>query len=171
MYVDLNKLPKEGKKLHLEFNELFNDVNFHIKLFDGEVFKDKDEYVLHGKLEFEVEERCDRCLECYNLFIDDYIVLRLTCDIYGVNLADKPEIQLSDEDLDRLYIESSTIDINMLILEEAESLRPMKKLCISDCKGLCEHCGINLNKFNCDCCVIDESNVSIGDLINKYAKK
>ena len=30
MYVDLNKLPKEGKKLHLEFNELFNDVNFHI---------------------------------------------------------------------------------------------------------------------------------------------
>jgi len=151
MYIDLSKLPKEGKKLLLTFDEVFNDVLFHIRLFDGEVFKDKSEYVLHGELEFEVEEKCDRCLEYYNLFINDYILLRLTNNLYGENFVVRPEIQLGDEDLDRLYIETSTINLNIIILEEAEALRPLRKLCVNDCKGLCEHCGINLNRFDCNC--------------------
>jgi len=28
---------------------------------------------------------------------------------------------------------------------------PMKPLCGEACKGLCRHCGTNLNKSSCDC--------------------
>jgi len=28
---------------------------------------------------------------------------------------------------------------------------PMKPLCKSDCSGLCDHCGLNLNNGDCDC--------------------
>lgn len=170
MLIDLLKLPKEGKKLDLVFSEVFCDTSFYIKSFVGEIFKEKSEFVLHGELAFEVKEQCDRCLEHFILSVNDYIMLRLTDKLYNVDVINKPEIRLEDNDLDRWYIDNSIININTLILGEAESLRPMIKLCNSECKGLCECCGINMNKYVCDCDNVTEEHFSIADLINKHNK-
>jgi uncharacterized protein len=170
MLIDLNKLPKEGKRLQLEFNEVFNNTCFYIKSFNGEIFKEKNEYVLHGELDFEVEEKCDRCLEKFILVINDYIALKLTEELYDNDMIGKPEIQLSEADLDMLFLDNSIVDVNMLILEEAESLRPISKLCVKECKGLCEYCGTNLNIRACDCDKKNDRNFNIGDLINRFNK-
>jgi uncharacterized protein len=171
MYIDLLKLPKEGKKLCLAFNESFCDTLFNIKCFTGEIFKEKDEFILHGELSFEVEEQCDRCLEHFILSMNEYIILKLSDKFCKVDISGKPEIQLSDEDLDRLYIDNNIIIINILILEEAESLRPISKLCNSECKGLCKYCGLNMNKHVCDCDHLIKEHFSMEDLVNKYNKK
>lgn len=170
MLIDLNKLPKEGKKLKLEFNEVFNNTCFNIKLFNGEIIKEKNEYVLHGELDFEVEEKCDRCLEAFTLDINDYIILKLTDELYSNDMLGKPEIQLSEAELDILFLDNSIVDMNALILKEAESLIPISKLCIKECKGLCEHCGINLNTGVCHCDKRVDRNFNIGDLINRFNK-
>jgi len=90
-------------------------------------------------------------LEKFILVINDYIALKLTEELYDNDMIGKPEIQLSEADLDMLFLDNSIVDVNMLILEEAESLRPISKLCVKECKGLCEYCGTNLNIRACDC--------------------
>ena len=170
MLIDLLKLPEEGKKLHLVFSEVFCDAFFCVKSFVGDIFKEKNEFILYGELLFEVEEQCDRCLEYFTLSVNDYISLKLTDKLYNVGVVNKPEIRLEDNDLDRLYVDNSIININTLILEEAEALRPMIKLCNDECRGLCEHCGVNMNKYECDCNNLAKAHFSIADLINKYNK-
>jgi uncharacterized protein len=70
----------------------------------------------------------------------------------------KEEIELRMEDLDVDYYTGEVIDLTPIIFEQIMLQIPMKALCNELCKGLCPHCGINLNKANCDCRedIIDE---------------
>ena len=49
-----------------------------------------------------------------------------------------------------LYRES-TIDLADHICEAVRLAIPMKPLCKPDCRGLCQHCGKNLNEGKCSC--------------------
>ena len=89
---------------------------------------------------------CSRCLEAFEYHLtltlaEEYIP---TLDIVSGALLPVP---------DGLF----TIDIkHEICLDDAlnqytlTSL-PMKPLCKSDCKGLCDHCGLNLNNGDCTC--------------------
>jgi len=48
----------------------------------------------------------------------------------------------------------------------------VKLLCRSDCKGLCPHCGRNLNVESCDCAasVTDPRWSALGDLRKKLER-
>jgi uncharacterized protein len=75
----------------------------------------------------------------YSVHIDERITLR------GVHeeeiLAEEYAYLVSDEELDLMPIFLS------LILAEFD----LKPLCEEACKGLCAHCGANLNTNPCDC--------------------
>lgn len=43
------------------------------------------------------------------------------------------------------------LDLEELILSDILLELPTKLLCKEDCKGLCPHCGCNLNHQSCDC--------------------
>lgn len=43
------------------------------------------------------------------------------------------------------------LDLDKDIREEILLNFPMKTLCVSDCKGICTGCGVNLNSDNCKC--------------------
>jgi uncharacterized protein len=43
------------------------------------------------------------------------------------------------------------IDLSFGVRESLLLALPMKVLCSEDCKGLCPHCGANLNEESCDC--------------------
>jgi len=49
-----------------------------------------------------------------------------------------------------LYRES-TIDLAEHIRDAVRLAMPMKPLCRPDCRGLCQHCGKNLNEGECSC--------------------
>lgn len=50
--------------------------------------------------------------------------------------------------------EDGWLDLAPLLREEIWVALPMKPLCRSDCRGLCPHCGANLNLGSCQC--VDE---------------
>ena len=47
--------------------------------------------------------------------------------------------------------EGETIDLTQAFLDELFLQLPMVSLCKPDCKGLCPVCGIDLNRFRCNC--------------------
>ena len=61
------------------------------------------------------------------------------------------ELELSAEDLELAYYEEDTIDLDRVIFEQIMLQMPIKPLCTETCKGLCPHCGINLNVASCRC--------------------
>jgi uncharacterized protein len=68
------------------------------------------------------------------------------------------EKELTAADLDFEYYEGEVIDLDEVIFEQVVLQVPMKPLCSESCRGLCPHCGVNLNKTTCNCQneVIDE---------------
>lgn len=86
---------------------------------------------------------CSRCLE------------NVLCD-FEINVT--KEVDFSRTDTDRLeeldetnYISGYNLDVDMLINDEILIDFPMKVLCDENCKGICNVCGINLNKGTCSC--------------------
>ncbi|NLB55997.1 MAG: DUF177 domain-containing protein [Lentisphaerae bacterium] len=53
---------------------------------------------------------------------------------------------------------SVIIDLTEDIREEIILTLPFVSLCSSDCKGICSHCGTNLNKAKCKCQISETSN-------------
>jgi uncharacterized protein len=57
-----------------------------------------------------------------------------------------------DEDADGLAIGADhVLDLTEAVRQCVISAQPMKPLCQSECRGLCQTCGVNLNKGKCDC--------------------
>jgi len=63
----------------------------------------------------------------------------------------KQEDELSTEDLEYGYYQDDVIDLDNLIFEQVMLQIPIKILCTDTCKGLCPHCGMNLNTASCSC--------------------
>ncbi len=82
---------------------------------------------------------CDRC----GLPTDTCYSIR-----FEKSLA--PETEGDDSD-DILLVPDYKLDLDELISSEVYLSLPMKHLCRTDCKGICEKCGKNLNEGPCSC--------------------
>ena len=58
---------------------------------------------------------------------------------------------LRAEDLEFSLYDGDEIDLCPLIREQLLLALPTRPLCQEDCRGLCPHCGINLNHGACGC--------------------
>lgn len=79
---------------------------------------------------------CDRCME------DASLKLEAKLDtIFDLNEAKDDSLTLENGkiDLDRTAYDALSLEIPMVIL------------CKEDCKGICPHCGANLNLEECNC--------------------
>src|SRR5699024_11691418 len=84
---------------------------------------------------------------CYFLQAEDGIRDR---NVTGVQTCALP---ISDD----VVIEYNNRHINLerAVINEVILALPMKSLCSSDCKGICQKCGKNLNEGKCDCEIDD----------------
>jgi uncharacterized protein len=89
-----------------------------------------------------VRFNCDRCLDFYESDFNER-----TEQIYQMGHS---ELDVDDQ-IELLPPDTREIDISKAISDALLLSRPMKLLCKPDCKGLCAHCGINLNDKACDC--------------------
>ena len=113
-----------------------------------EMHKDKDKFRLVGAAKAELELVCSRCLEAYRLHVDAPFDVRY---LPATAASTDDEEQVEDEDLGTSYYRDDQIDLNELLREQFYLALPMKPLCQDDCKGLCPHCGTNLNTSTCAC--------------------
>lgn len=94
---------------------------------------------LEMEANFAFEIPCDRCAE-------------LTKKEYSYSFHHMLVRSLNEEDNDNyIQVENEKLDLDELLREDVLLELPRKFLCKSDCKGLCDCCGINLNKESCNC--------------------
>jgi uncharacterized protein len=120
------------------------------------VFRDGSSVIVTGKMHSDIELHCSRCLENYKTGIDSDVNITYLPETES---KEAPEThRLSDDELNSGYYKDDIIDISDLLIELVSVNIPIKPLCSEECKGLCSHCGTNLNTGSCDCTeeVIDE---------------
>ena len=113
-----------------------------------EIFKDKAQFRLAGRVETVVELVCGRCLEPFMRPVDAPFDLRYQPHTHN---AGEGEREIEEDDLSTAFYENDTIDLGQLMLEQFYLALPMKPLCREDCRGLCPICGTNVNRGACDC--------------------
>lgn len=86
---------------------------------------------------------CSRCLEYVGTTLDISVSKEID---FGKTEEERIE------ELDEMnYINGYDLDVDKLVYDEILIDFPMKVLCSSDCKGICNVCGQNLNKGTCNC--------------------
>ncbi|MBQ9058025.1 MAG: DUF177 domain-containing protein [Atopobiaceae bacterium] len=108
-----------------------------------------------GLIKAHVVSQCDRCLERAEFDItaevDEYFLFELpdlTLAVSGSDADDESDYSLVSAD--------ETIDLSAPLNEALLMETPFVVLCSEDCKGLCPHCGANLNEGTCSCASRDE---------------
>jgi uncharacterized protein len=115
------------------------------------IHKDHDRFRLVGTLATTLELRCSRCLESFVLPVDAAFDLRYLPEGVAAPDAETEDGELGEDDASASFYKDDEIDLADLMREQFYLALPMKPLCRPDCKGLCPHCGTNLNTDTCHC--------------------
>jgi uncharacterized protein len=164
MKVDISRiLGNRNESIHLEGNlgnEILDASPLQDYVFLGDVEYNVDivgageDILVRGIVKGNIQLECSRCLAPIQIpFIGEIE------DIYTTNFArgqksrdiEKREREIKSEDLELRLIEGKTLNLNDSLVESIVLAIPAKAVCKEDCKGLCPHCGINLNKEECGC--------------------
>ncbi len=113
-----------------------------------DIFKDKAQFRLVGRVRTVLELPCDRCLEPFTLPVDAAFDLRYQPHADNTGEGER---EIEEDDLSTAFYDNQTIDLGQLMREQFYLSVPMKPLCREDCRGLCAICGTNLNRGACDC--------------------
>ncbi len=108
-----------------------------------DIYKDKDQFRLAGRVETTLELPCSRCLEPFTLPVDAPFDLRYQPHSHNTGEGER---EIEEDDLTTAFYENDEIDLGQLMQEQFYLALPMKPLCSDDCKGLCPICGTNLNR-------------------------
>lgn len=105
---------------------------------------------------------CGRCLSD----VPEEIVFAFERE---VDMKQSEEERIKDLD-ESNYITGGNLDVEQLVYNEILINWPLRVLCKDDCKGICSHCGKNLNQGPCDCKVenLDPRMAVISDIFSKF---
>lgn len=101
-----------------------------------------------GDLSTRVEVPCARCLESVTRSIERHFDL-----LYRPQGTDagRAEISVTDAEAEIGYYTGDGLLLEDVLREQVLLAVPIKIVCREECKGLCPHCGRNLNQGSCDC--------------------
>ena len=124
---------------------------------------------LIGDVEARLEFSCARCLEPV-----EHEVSRSFDLIYRPLGVDRraDEASISEAETEIVYYQGDGLMLEDVLREQVVLATPVRALCREECKGLCPHCGRNLNVEQCDCeqRVSDPRWAALGDLKNKLQR-
>ena len=99
-----------------------------------------------GMLKTRTGAVCARCAEDFDAAGDRPFRFVLSPKSIGYD-----DDNLRAEDLEFSLYEGDEVDLSGLIREQVLLALPTRPLCREDCRGLCPHCGVNLNRTTCGC--------------------
>jgi uncharacterized protein len=106
---------------------------------------------IKGNLDTSLEVACARCLDPVVHKVDrsfDLLYRPLGID------SGHAELSVTDAEAEIGYYEGGGLLLEDTLREQVLLALPLKTLCREDCKGLCPHCGKNMNEIDCGC--VDE---------------
>lgn len=99
-------------------------------------------FYFSGRMSGEVAAECRRCLTDTRESVDEELHLLF---------ADGQDEETDDSDVYVLEPRATTVDLRAALREQWLLAVPGFSLCREDCKGLCPHCGADLNEGPCSC--------------------
>lgn len=104
---------------------------------------------VQGDAAFRVVEPCARCLA----EVDQTLVTHFDLTkVLGARPSGTPRTrEMPEDEVDEDYLDEPEIDLDQVLLEQIALEMPLRLLCSEACKGLCPHCGANLNVETCRC--------------------
>lgn len=105
---------------------------------------------VNGELQTKIELVCARCLEpvVEEVSRDFDLFYR---PLKGVSAKPEAELRLKQGDTEIGFFQGQGLFLADVLAEQVLLAVPMKAICRSDCRGLCPHCGANLNHDGCRC--------------------
>jgi uncharacterized protein len=103
-----------------------------------------------GTLATSLDLNCARCLEPVAQDVSrdfDLLYRPLGAD------AGRDEMSVTDAEAEISYYQGEGVALEDVVREQVLLAVPLKVICREDCKGLCPHCGKNLNQEQCSCAV------------------
>jgi uncharacterized protein len=91
---------------------------------------------------------CARCIENVELYVNRAFDL-----LYRPLDSEKgsDEVNISEAETEIGYYKGEGLELEDVLREQVLLAVPIKTVCRPECKGLCPHCGKNLNNETCDC--------------------
>jgi len=101
-----------------------------------------------GEFSTKVEMLCARCLEPIARDVSKKFDL-----LYRPQGSDagKEELSVTAAEAEIGYYRGEGLLLEDVLREQVLLALPLKAICREDCKGLCPHCGKNLNQEQCNC--------------------
>lgn len=117
-------------------------------LLSGRVSREGQNLRLRGEVATRLHTFCARC--------GDEVEWPLAGSFDLVLMPGQPkrpeeELELTPEEMDRLYFEGPEVELDEYFREELALEIPIQILCREDCRGLCPQCGANWNRESCAC--------------------
>jgi len=122
-------------------------VDYSIEKIAGQV-------IIRGTVSTTVDMACSRCLESVPIDISERFTLLVRFDDRGSSKGSSSggaPAGEEDEDVKNVLPDTDRIDVTEELRQTLLLALPAKPLCGEDCRGLCPHCGTNLNTGSCDC--------------------
>ncbi len=112
----------------------------------GDIYKVSKDIVIEGQIIYNYKENCARCLKEFEK--------EVKTNLSGV-LVNRNRIDEEDAEIDDIVIkyENKHINLREAVINEVILAVPMKSLCSSNCRGICQKCGKNLNDGKCGCVI------------------
>ncbi|MEX1307827.1 MAG: DUF177 domain-containing protein [Eubacteriales bacterium] len=145
MKINLSKtIDFLGENISFETAEKLPDFEFNGTQYrvlapitvNGFYRADKNTITVTADIEAVLSVPCDRCL------VDTEI---------SVKTAMSDVFSRTGEDEEIYHFNGHDLVIDRAVMDNVVLSLPMHVLCKADCKGLCPHCGEDLNKDSCNC--------------------
>ncbi len=164
LVFEIDDIPLEGlefstvqQRSHFDLNQpdcaLCDDV--HV---EGTLKKVQKDVYLSGRIVCALNLNCVRCLESTRFPLQCKVSARFTSGTESPKGKMEVELQASDIDAESYSENSGTsgkskhqVDLTQAIHDHIVLNLPTVCLCDDNCRGLCQHCGANLNLGSCDC--------------------
>ncbi len=105
------------------------------------------EVFISGTLDAATTAACSRCAEEFDLQSRRSFRYVLAPKV----TANDEDFALRAEDLEFSYYQGEEVDLTPLVREQVLLALAERPLCREECRGLCPHCGANLNQGDCGC--------------------
>ncbi len=113
-------------------------------VIDATIDKSGRQFCLQADIRTAGLFQCDRCVEEFEHEVSARFSVLYVYD--GLDAG-----RSSDDEVRVISPETPQLDLTDDIRESVMLSVPLKLLCKENCKGLCPHCGVNLNRGTCSC--------------------
>lgn len=115
-------------------------------------YRVKDLIEVEGTIETTLGLPCSRCLAPYSFCLKTDFAVTYTKHLpdYDDSYGEEGR-ELKAEEMGLIWFRGEKINLTDAVQEQIVLALPFRNLCGETCKGLCPHCGTNLNNGTCDC--------------------